>query len=951
MDIRSHILRFRNVRKKHNRSNPLGMIGLLIALLISLIAAGGVIYGVYWYAEITDDLPPPDLLERLLNPPDGSLLEPTRILDHTGEMVLWQFENPLIEYRRYLNITDGSMLFYQEISQDLINASLAALDPEYFTKPESFLASIWNNQADPIPEKLVKELLLRNEASHPYREIRINLLADQIVARYGREKVLEWYLNNAYFGNQIYGVYQAAKIYFGKSAADLDLAESALLAAVANYPSLNPFDSPSAAKENQEIILGLMTEAALISRAEETSAVQKQLIYPDPENAVADDIPGFVAYILNEAEKFVPKDQLIRGGFKIISTLDYGLQQELECTVDLMTDRVYGADPDLDPDCQAARLLPKYTGPYLMENDQLEIDLVILDPLSGELLGMVGPSTLETPRNPGTTLTPFIYLNYFTQGFEPASLVWDIPLDDVSLSKIEMHPGCQHDCEYKGPVNIRTALVNDYLSPVKQLWDSQGKNQIENTLTLFGFSVGPDTCLNCEIFSGGPELNLIDLAQGYGVFVNQGFLRGRSTSGSSLEVHPAAILKIEDLTGWSSSENLGYVENKIISEQLAYMVTHVLSDEDARHDGDVFQIGRPAGVKTGYVPASDSAWLIGYTPRQVTAVWAGDPSGDSQNQPDYDQISSSLWRAITQQISREQENKDWVQPAGISTLDVCFPSGMLPGENCPREVREIFIQGNEPQGVDTLYQVLEVNRETGLLASVFTPTQLNEERIYLIYPPQALSWAEQSGISTPPTLYDLDSRPPAIEGFSLTSPDNLSFVNKRVWITGSIPGEGFRSARLQYGLGMNPGSWIQIGSEITLPADNTRLGTWDTHDLEDGVYAIQLVLIQDNQQIDKVSLLVSVDNSPPEISLKTNLPGILPFERGKELIFEVGFENNSEIRQVDFYLNNVLLGSRKKAPYLQTWELQPGSYELGVTAYDLAGNKSEISEDFIIQAD
>ncbi len=950
VDIRSHILRFRTARKNNDRSNPLVMIGLLIALLVSLMAAGGVIYGVYRYAEITADLPPPDLLERFLNPTDGSLLEPTRIMDNTGEVVMWVFENPQIDYRQYLNITDGSLIFYQEISPDLISATLASLDPDYFDKTENFLAAIWDNQADPIPEKLVKELLLRHELDHPYRDLRVNLLVDQVVARYGREKVLEWYLNSAYYGNQIYGIYQAAQIYLGKTPADLDLAESALLAAVANFPSLNPYDSPEAAKENQELVLALMTKGGMISREEQTRAVQKQLVYPDPEYSTANDIPGYVSYVLNEAEKYISRDHLIRGGYRIITTLDYGLQQELECTVNLMTERVYGADPELDPDCQTARLLPKYSGPYLTEDDLLEIDLVLLDPLSGELRGMVGPPSLETPRNPGTILTPFMYLNYFTQGFEPASLVWDIPLDDVNLSSIEMHPGCENECDYQGPVNIRTVLVNDYLSPLKQLWDSQGKNQIKNTLTLFGFSIGPETCLDCDILSDAPALNLIDLAQGYGVFVNQGFLKGRSISGSSLEVQPAAIVKIEDLTGWSSLDDFGMIENKIINEELAFLVNHVLSDKNARNDGDVFQIGITSGVKTGYVPGSESAWLIGYTPSHVTAVWAGNPAGISQNAADYNQISSSVWRAVTQQISRDEENQDWIQPAGISTLDVCYPSGLLPGENCPREVREIFIQGNEPQGVDTLYQALEINRETGLLASVFTPAQLIEERIYLVYPPQALSWAEKSDISTPPFLYDLDPRNTARVGLTISSPENFSTVNKRVWFSGSIPAEGFSSARLQYGLGLNPGSWIQIGSDITAAVDNTRLGTWDTHDLEDGVYAIQLVVIQENQQIDKVSLVLSVDNSPPEIRLKTNISETILFDQGRDLIFEVDFENNSEIEKVDFYLNSILLGSRKNAPFLYSWEMKPGRYDLRISASDLAGNKSEIRVDFTVQS-
>jgi penicillin-binding protein 1A len=957
MDIRSHILRFRRDHQQKNRSNPLGSIGLLVTLLISLISAGGVIYGVYRYAQITDELPPPDLMERLLDPPDGSLLEPTRIYDRSGQVLLWQFENPLVQYRHYASITDGSMLFFHEVSEDLINAVLAARDPGYLSRPETFLESIWDNRPDPIPRTLVEELLLWDEVDHPYRELRVNLLADQIVARFGREKVLEWYLNSAYFGNQIYGIEQAARIYFGKSAADLDLAESALLAGVASYPSLNPYDSPEAAKENQESILASLAEVGLITRGERDRAIHKDLIYPDPEAMAALDYPGFVDYLLTEAEGMIPRENLIRGGYKIISTLDSSLQDELGCTAELMISRTSGLDPELDPDCEASRLLPKYSGPDLDGQDSLEINLVVLDPLNGELLGMLGINdqggftSLDRPRYPGTALTPFLYLNYFTQGFEPASLVWDIPLAGASLNDSEMHPGCSQDCDFKGPVNVRTALLNDYLSPAQQLWESQGINQIKKTLVLFGFSLGADSCQDCVLFPGSPQLDLIDLAQGYGVFVNQGFLRGRKNGSSSLEVQPASILSIEDRSGWFTVPDSGFVGNKIISEQLAFMVNHVLSDETVRENGDIFRIGRPAGVKTGYVPGSGSAWVIGYTPRAVIAVWAGNPQGGGLS-VDTTQISSDLWRAITQHISRGQDSNGWEMPAGMITLDVCYPSGQLPSQHCPREVREIFIEGNQPQSPDTLFQVLEVNRETGLLASVFTPVRMIEERVYLDFPPEALTWAEGAGLAAPPTLYDLDSSDSGTQGLFISRPENLSFVNGRVRIVGTIPEEGFQSARLQYGLGMNPGSWLQIGPEITAPADNVWLGSWDTSKIADGVYAMQLVLIKENQQVEKFSLVVSVDNTPPEIILKSDLSeGMLVFEHGKEVIIEVEFENSSEIRQVDFYLDGQLLSSRKTTPYLHLWLTQIGSHELTITAVDQAGNRSDLTVQFDVQDD
>ncbi|MCJ7733153.1 MAG: hypothetical protein MUP11_01270, partial [Anaerolineales bacterium] len=498
-------------------------------------------------------------------------------------------------------------------------------------------------------------------------------------------------------------------------------------------------------------------------------------------------------------------------------------------------------------------------------------------------------------------------------------------------------------------VNIRTALVNDYLSPARQLWNTLGTNQYRNTMAIFGFSLGADPCPDCTIFPESPALEMVDLAQGYGVFVNQGYLRGKADGTSNLEIQPAAVLRIEAHSGEPLTFENTVVEKKIISEELAYLLNHILSDEIARTESsyaDVFQIGRTAGVKVGAVPGSDSGWVIGYTQQIVTAVWAGSPDGEDLDVDTF-QVTSSLWRAITQYTSRDQTSEDWDSPQGIVTLDVCYPSGMLPTEYCPRIVREVFIQGNEPQGVDTLFQAIQVNRETGLLASVFTTSPQIEERVYLNVPTEAKEWAEKAGIDIPPTLYDLENLDQTREDFTFVTPNNLSFVNGQVRITGTIPEDEFVSARLQSGIGMNPRSWIQIGAEITSPGDNRRLGIWDTTELNDGIYALQLVVIKERQQIEKVSLVVSVDNTPPEMALKTDfLEGDIPYLAGKEILFEVDFENNSEIQQVDFYLNDDLLATRRVPPYIHAWPLTLGEFELIVVATDQANNQTELSISF-----
>ena len=959
MDIKSHIIRFRTNQRKKNRSNPLGTIGLLLAAFLSIGMAGGIIYAVSRYSEITEGLPTPQKMEVLLNPQNGSLLMPTRIMDQRGVQELWRFENPAVDYRRYVNITDGNMLFFRDVPEELIQATLTAEDVTFLKKPEGFITSFLDNKPDPITQSLVEDFLLWEEVGHPYYEIRVNLLSDQLIANYGRQKVLEWYLNSAYYGREIYGAAQASLYYFGKDLRGLDLAESALLAAVAKFPSLNPFDAPTAAKENQEDILEKMAAANFITSQLAELTRKKQLFYADPDQGQNQLKPEYVDYILDEASITVPQDRLLRGGYQIFSTIDLDLQQMLECTSEIMVGRVYGEEQLIRDDCEAARLMPRYTGPILEQQDALEIDLVLLDPNTGELRAMAGITDsgkkpdLSEPRNPGTLITPFLYLNQFTQGFEPASLVWDIPVSEELPVEL-LHPGCGMDCEFQGPVSMRKALVNDYLAPSIQYWSTQVKNLYPSTLTVFGYSLGADVCFDCPVFPNNPFLDLVDLAQGYGVFGNQGYLRGKSTGNSSLEIQPSAVQRIETWSGeLIPSENI-IIEKKIISEELAFLINDILSDREVRSDSslrDVFQIGRPAAVKVGSVADGSSSWVIGYTPQIVTASWVGNPDG-VRGGADYQQIAGNLWRAITQYISRDLPAEDWPLPANIITLDVCYPSGLLPTENCPRIVREVFIQGNEPVGVDNLFQSFEINRETELLASVFTPSGQIEERVYLSVPPEARSWADQTGIETAPTLYDLEIPDERDDGLSVTTPENYSFVKGRVRIIGSVPEDDFVTARLQYGMGLNPGSWIQIGPEITAPSFFTRLGTWDTTDLEDGIYALQLVLIQERQGIEKTSLVVSVDNTPPSMIFTTDLAGgQIPFRQGDEILFGVEFENNSEIDQVEFYLNGDLLFSRKVAPYIVPWSLVPGEYELQITAQDQAGNEVEYSALFEVFSD
>jgi membrane carboxypeptidase/penicillin-binding protein len=952
MRLQSQILRFRKQRQAKDRSNPLGTIGFLLAAVVSILIAGGVIYGVNLYTRITKDLPSPGELEYLLDPINGSLLEPTQILDRTGEHVLYRFENPAVGFRRYVSITDGNILISSDVPEYFILATVAAVDPDFFQRPETFLAGILDRSQDPIPETLVEDLLLWDEMDHPYYEIRLKLVTDQIIAAYGRGRVLEWYLNSIHYGNQIYGAAQAAQYYFGKELEDLNLSESAMLAAVANYPALNPLAAPVAAEENQSQVLDTMVKEGFISETEAERAARVNILYADSEQDTDLPLPAFVGFVLDQADDAIPQDRLLRGGYRIISTLDFELQETLNCTALIMSQRVSGQDPQLGANCPAGRLLPRYSGPYLAPSQDLLMDLVVYDPLQGELLGMVGfsqsgvISTIEKTRDPGSLITPYLYLNAFTQGFEPASLVWDLPLENSELTSVDLHPGTRGETEFLGPISMRTALRNDFLSPAMRLLDSQGLPQLRSTLGLFGHTLPLTSMLEePKAFMSSP-LEMIDLIQGYGVFVNRGYLKGIVNSSAGMDVQPAVIVQIEDLAGREIVSDYLHQEQKIISEELAYLINHVLSDQEAWLDpqiADVFRIGRTVGVKTGYVPGNQSGWVIGYTPQIVIGVWTGSPEPELEELSISPvEISANIWRAITQHVSRDSRVEDWEMPPGITTEDVCYPSGDLPTEYCPRIVREVFIQGNEPLGLDTLYQALEVNRETGLLASVFTPASQIENRVYLKVPNFAESWVEDAGLDIPPEVYDLGLDNQDEGSFRISEPENLSFVRGKVRIVGSIPEEGFVTARLQFGVGLNPRTWQQTGDEIASPGEDQFLGTWDTAELDEGIYAVQLVVIQENQQIQKRSLILSVDNTPPEMIFITDLSGgEIPYQRGKDLLLEVRFTNPSEIEMVDFILDDDLLASKQIEPFIIPWRLTLGTHELVILAQDQAGNEVE----------
>jgi hypothetical protein len=290
-------------------------------------------------------------------------------------------------------------------------------------------------------------------------------------------------------------------------------------------------------------------------------------------------------------------------------------------------------------------------------------------------------------------------------------------------------------------------------------------------------------------------------------------------------------------------------------------------------------------------------------------------------------------------------------PAGISTLDVCEPSGMLPTPLCPSVVSEVFLTGSEPTYPDTLYRVYQVNRETGRLATVFTPPEMVEERVYLSVPPQALDWARSAGLPMPPDAYDVISHsPPSSASAQILSPGMFAYVGGKVSIAGSAAGDDFDFYRLQAGQGLNPQAWIQIGEDTGTPVVNGALGEWDTRGLN-GLYALQLLVVREDQRIDTAIIQVTVDNQAPQVTIVqpagnatlTASPGAT-WPVGT--IIEALAEDDLGLAQVEFHLDGEWVATLREPPFVIAWKIPPGQHRLLVTAVDLAGNAEAAENEF-----
>lgn len=915
-----------------------GGLALLVLLgsIFTLLAGVGAVAGVYaYYAQ---DLPNPNEIVTLQKD-----FETTKIYDRTGKVLLMEVIDP--------RQGDRTLLPLEQIPEHLRNATIALEDKTFYQNPGIDPAGIarafiQNLQGGPIQGgssitvQLIKNILIPEEERYQKsytRKIKEAILALEVSRLYSKDQILEWYLNSNYYGNWAIGVEAAAQVYFGKHAQELTLAECAMLAPIVQYPAMNPIDNPEEAKKRQKIALDRMVQEGYITQTEADAAYAEPLqIHTSLLKRYDIVAPHFAMYVRKQLEDRFGPELLYRGGLRVYTTVDLDIQRIAE---EEARAQIAKLQEDKKPVSNAA--------------------VVVMRAQTGEILAMVGSidywneeidgnvNVAVAPRQPGSSFKPFSYVTAFHQGHTAAEMVMDVR---TCFDDYPNPPYCpeNYDRKYHGPQTFRTALARSYNIPAVKVLDMVGVGNVIRTAHAMGINTLNEDLdyYGLSLTLGGGEVWLLDMVYAYSIFANGGVMAGQETKLSRpgyRQLDPVTILRVENSKGqvlWQYTQpevhKVILADGRELSPQEAYLLTHVLSDNNARAaafgTNSALRLSRPAAAKTGTTTDFRDVWTIGYTPQIVTGVWVGNNDNTPMEGVSSIRGAAPIWHNVMERIYNEGHAQrilgevvdNFPRPSGLTTVEVCAVSGLLPTEHCPNRVKALFIEGTEPTQYCNVHRVERVNRQTGKLATACTPPELVEERVYEVYPPEAADWVREQNIPQPPTQRDeIYGCSPEGEEVVILNPTLGSHVREIVAIRGNARSGDFHFYRLEFGEGLNPSAWSQIGGDHYQQVDNGVLEFWDVRGLQDGLYTLQLTVVDHSQNFRRATIYVTVDNTPPQAAVSHPWSGrVYQLETDEWANLTADVSDNIQIDRVEFYLDDQLLGYSVVQPYGLKWDLK-----------------------------
>lgn len=663
---------------------------------------GGILLIIFLFIFYSRDLPTPSKLS------SSNLSQSTRILDRNG-IVLYDIYGD--QNRSYVKLS--------EIPKSLQQATIAIEDKDFY-KNEGFSVTgfIRGLVIDPIlrrritggstiTQQLVKNALLTSERSIP-RKIKELMLAIQVDRRYSKDQILELYLNVAPYGGTNVGVETASEQYFGKKVKDLNLVESSILAGFPQSPSIySPYSEyPKAYIDRTKNVLRRMREDGYITKGQEERALAQLPRVKFLEKTQSIKAPHFSFYVKKLLVDEYGENLVEQGGLTITTTLDYKLQQTAEKIV--------------KEEVNNSRSLNVGNGAA-----------IALDPKNGEILAMVGSKDFfatesATTRNkkipfegqfnvltqghrqPGSSIKPVMYATALEKGYTASSLIMDTKTIFPNQGGKDYEPK-NYDGKYHGPVQMRFALGSSLNIPAVKMQALVGIKSTLQTAYNMGISTFSPSDDNVKKFGlsitlGGGEVLPIELATSYSAFANGGY-----------KVAQTPILKVTDRSGKVLFKKEDVSKNRVISPEVAFIISHILTDNSARlltfGQNSFLNTGRDIAVKTGTTDDKRDNWAVGWTPSVLVAAWVG----NNDNSPMGEVASgvtgaTPIWRKIMFEVLKTKPNEEFVKPDNVIVLSIDSYAGGLPVDGRPSRT-EYFIKGTEPQGPSSVYVRLRVSKE------------------------------------------------------------------------------------------------------------------------------------------------------------------------------------------------------------------------------------------------
>jgi 1A family penicillin-binding protein len=561
----------------------------------------------------------------------------TKIYDRTGQIVLYDLNTDI----RRDNVPLASTSPYVQ------QATIAIEDSNFYHEGAvSFTAIVRSLITDilhgsfveggsTLTQQVVKNSLLTQKKS-VVRKVHEWILAWKLGQHYTKNQILELYLNSAPYGGNLYGVEAASRSYFGTNASNIDLAQSAYLAALPQSPTYySPLGNNRAALDSRKnLVLSRMLTLKYITKGQYDQAKNKVVTFSPDQNASI-IAPHFVFYIRQYLEdKYGP--DVINQGLNVQTTLDTSLQHSAESIVS------------------------QYALANVTKFKASNASLVAIDPKTGQILAMVGSRNyFDTQidgnynaaialRQPGSAFKPFVYATALNEGYTPQTAVFDLPTQfSTTCSPSDNHndtPPCyspgNYDGQFRGPMTFTTALAQSINVPAVKVLYLAGIQNVINLARSMGITtLGSANQYGLSFALGAAEVKLLDLTDAYATFANDGVYNS-----------PTGILKITDVSG-TVLEEYTPAPKQVLDAGVAHDISSILSNNVARQPEyppvNPFTFpGYDVAAKTGTTNDSRDAWTVGYTPNIAVGVWAGNNDNSPMVKEIAGYIVAPMWNAF-----------------------------------------------------------------------------------------------------------------------------------------------------------------------------------------------------------------------------------------------------------------------------------------------------------------